>query len=123
MIRSYVKKVVKRLLEIQNKKETIVQKSTSYHSKSIPKDKIPEKLDKLPFTKENIQLVINSEIAPALEADGGGIQLIGVEGNEINVCLTGACNGCPSAKITLAYGVEKVFQEKFSNDIKVKTTS
>ncbi|MBN1347971.1 NifU family protein [candidate division KSB1 bacterium] len=48
------------------------------------------------------------KIRPALQADGGDIELISVsEDGVVNVRLQGACHGCPMAQITLQRGVKK----------------
>ena len=45
-------------------------------------------------------------IRPALQADGGDIELVGIEDKVVTVRLTGACSGCPMAQMTLKHGVE-----------------
>ena len=42
------------------------------------------------------------EVRPALQADGGDVSLIRVEGGVVYVKLRGACDGCPMADSTLA---------------------
>ncbi len=51
-------------------------------------------------------------IRPALEADGGGIELVDVVDGVVKVRLKGACKGCPGAQMTLKMGVEKVLKEQ-----------
>jgi Fe-S cluster biogenesis protein NfuA len=46
------------------------------------------------------------EVRPALQADGGDVGFIRIEGVVVYVELQGACNGCPMAKSTLADFVE-----------------
>jgi Fe-S cluster biogenesis protein NfuA len=46
------------------------------------------------------------KIRPALQADGGDVELVDVEGGVVKVRLTGACGGCPMATITLKNGIE-----------------
>ena len=46
-------------------------------------------------------------IRPMLQADGGDIQLIGIEDGIVQVQLRGACGTCPMAQMTLKMGVEK----------------
>ncbi len=46
-------------------------------------------------------------IRPMLQADGGDIQLIGVQDGVVQVQLRGACGTCPMAQMTLKMGVEK----------------
>ncbi|MBN2359466.1 MAG: NifU family protein [Deltaproteobacteria bacterium] len=51
------------------------------------------------------------EIRPALQADGGDVSLVKIEGNDVYVRLEGACHGCPAAGMTLLYGVARVLRE------------
>ena len=46
-------------------------------------------------------------IRPALQRDGGDIQLVRIEGAIVRVRLVGACSGCPSSSYTLKLGVER----------------
>jgi Fe-S cluster biogenesis protein NfuA len=62
--------------------------------------------------KDKVQTVID-KIRPSLQADGGDIELVDVDENGIvTVRLTGACHGCPMAKITLKNGVEKFLKQE-----------
>lgn len=60
----------------------------------------------------HIKEVIESEIRPALQSDGGDIELIDVEDGIVKVRLVGACAHCPSSAMTLYDGVEKMLIEK-----------
>lgn len=53
-----------------------------------------------------------NEIRPALQADGGDIQYLGIEDGYVKVRLTGACSGCPSSTITLQMGVERAIRQR-----------
>mgnify|MGYP001297466818 CR=1 FL=1 len=50
--------------------------------------------------EEKVREVIEKEIRPALQMDGGDIELVGFEGNNVQVRLRGACSGCPGAAMT-----------------------
>lgn len=62
------------------------------------KDKILESLNK---------------IRPNLQADGGDVELVSVEGGVVKVKLTGACGGCPMSQMTLKMGIER----QLKNDV------
>jgi Fe-S cluster biogenesis protein NfuA len=62
--------------------------------------------------RERIEEVINSEIRPALQADGGDIELVDVDGGVVKVRFLGACQGCPMAAMTLQMGVERKLKER-----------
>lgn len=52
------------------------------------------------------------KIRPALQADGGDVQLVDVtDDGVVKVELVGACKGCPMSQLTLANGVERVLKE------------
>jgi len=46
-------------------------------------------------------------IRPVLQADGGDVQFVGLEGKVVKVRLMGACAGCPFAQLTLQAGIER----------------
>jgi Fe-S cluster biogenesis protein NfuA len=52
------------------------------------------------------------EIAKMLQADGGDLELVKIEGDKVHVRLVGACAGCPARQMTLKNGVERILKEK-----------
>ena len=61
--------------------------------------------------KEQIEKALD-KIRPALQRDGGDIELVDVEENGVvKVRLTGACSGCPMSQMTLKEGIEKTIRE------------
>ena len=61
--------------------------------------------------KEQIEQALD-KIRPALQRDGGDIELVDVEENGIvKVRLTGACGGCPMSQMTLKQGVERIVKQ------------
>jgi len=52
------------------------------------------------------------EIRPALQADGGDVELVSVVDGKVSVKLTGACGGCPHATLTLKKGIERILKER-----------
>ena len=54
-----------------------------------------------------------SKIRPALQRDGGDVELVEVDPKGIvKVRLTGACGGCPMSIITLKQGIEKIVKQE-----------
>lgn len=60
--------------------------------------------------REKVEAAL-AEIRPALQADGGDVQLISVKEGVVTLKLTGACGGCPMATMTLRNGIERVLRE------------
>ena len=58
-----------------------------------------------------IEQVLNDQVRPDLRGDGGDIELVGIDEDQIvQVRLTGACQGCSSALITLTMRVESTLK-------------
>ena len=54
-----------------------------------------------------------AEIRPALQADGGNVELVSVaENGKVTVKLTGACGGCPMSQMTLKMGIERTLKQR-----------
>jgi Fe-S cluster biogenesis protein NfuA len=60
--------------------------------------------------EDRIQKIIEEKIRPSLQMDGGDIEYLGMDGNNVKVRLKGACHGCPSAQITLQMGVLRLLK-------------
>ena len=50
-------------------------------------------------------------IRPSLQADGGDVEFVKMEGNIAYVKLKGSCHGCPMAQMTLKNGIEKYLKD------------
>jgi Fe-S cluster biogenesis protein NfuA len=61
--------------------------------------------------QEKIEAAIN-RVRPALQADGGDVELVEVKDGVVSVRLTGACGGCPMATMTLRNGIERTIREE-----------
>ena len=61
--------------------------------------------------KEQVEQALG-DIRPALQADGGDVELVGVEDGVVKVALRGACAGCAFSQMTLTNGVERILKEK-----------
>ena len=64
--------------------------------------------------------VIEKEIRPALERDGGSIELADIEGNIVKVRLKGRCAACHNAGLTLSKLVEAKLREFVSENLTVQ---
>jgi NifU-like protein len=66
-----------------------------------------------------IQEVIEKEIRPRLQGDGGDIELIDIDGNRVIVGFRAMCVACPMGNVTLK-GIEEKLRELVSADIIVE---
>lgn len=62
--------------------------------------------------REKVEKALNG-IRPALQADGGNVELVDVtEDGVVKVRLTGACGCCPMSTYTLKMGIEQRLKEE-----------
>jgi Fe-S cluster biogenesis protein NfuA len=61
--------------------------------------------------KEKVEAAL-AKIRPALQADGGDVELVAVEGGVVKLRLKGSCAGCPVAEVTLKQGIERLLKEQ-----------
>ena len=62
--------------------------------------------------RQRVQSVIDL-IRPAVQADGGDIELVDVtDAGVVQIRFHGACHGCPSSTMTLQHGIERNLREK-----------
>lgn len=87
-------------------KEEITQKATSIQMTNI------EKINK-------IQQVLKEDVDPLLKRDGGGVELLDVDGSKVIIKFLGACTSCPSNTFTQTSVVEKTLREKVLPNLEV----
>ena len=63
------------------------------------------------MTKDQLEDALK-QVRPALQRDGGDIELIDATDGIVKVQLTGACKGCPMSQMTLKQGVEKILRQE-----------
>ena len=61
--------------------------------------------------REKVEAAL-AKIRPALQADGGDVELLEVNDGTVKVKLSGHCAGCPMATLTLQMGIERIIREE-----------
>jgi Fe-S cluster biogenesis protein NfuA len=59
--------------------------------------------------RDRVEQVIN-RIRPAVQIDGGDIELVEIVDGVVRLRLVGSCHGCPSSMMTLKAGIERAIQ-------------
>lgn len=60
------------------------------------------------------------ELRGMLQADGGDMELVSIEGKTIKLRLRGACGCCPHATMTLKQGIERILRESIDPELVVE---
>ena len=67
-----------------------------------------------------ISKVIEQQISPELQKDGGDIEFIDLDGNKVKVKLTGMCQGCKNSRMTIKTFVESILKDKVDKNLEVE---
>lgn len=60
------------------------------------------------------------ELRGFLQADGGDMEIVSIEGKVVTLKLRGACGCCPHAQMTLKDGIERILREEIDPEITVE---
>jgi NFU1 iron-sulfur cluster scaffold homolog, mitochondrial len=66
-----------------------------------------------------IDKVLDVEVRPGLAGDGGGIEIVGLEENVLQVSYEGACGSCPSSTSGTLQFIENTLKSELDNNLKV----
>ena len=55
-----------------------------------------------------------------LQADGGDLEIVSIEGKNVTLALKGACGGCPHATMTIKDGIERILRDEIDPEIVVE---
>ena len=61
--------------------------------------------------EEKVRKALYDQVRPAVQLDGGDLELISVEDGVVTVRMFGACEGCPLTPVTLRAGIERILKE------------
>ncbi len=67
-----------------------------------------------------IEEVIDREIRPMLQRDGGDLELVDIDREKVFVALRGMCSSCPSSQATLEGVIETTLRDKVDPEIVVQ---
>ena len=79
---------------------------------AIPKGGDPEMLSQ-------INSLLDDRVRPALAGDGGGLQVIGLEGKTLYIRYEGACGTCPSSTSGTLMAIQNLLQTEVDEDLVV----
>jgi Fe-S cluster biogenesis protein NfuA len=70
-----------------------------------------------------VEAVLDESVRPALANDGGGLEVIEVDGQIVRIRYQGACGGCPSSTGGTLRVIENHLRSQLDPNIKVHTYS
>jgi Fe-S cluster biogenesis protein NfuA len=62
--------------------------------------------------KARIARVLVEEVRPALQMDGGDVEVVNIDRGVVQVRLLGTCGGCPSTTMAVIMGIEQELRKR-----------
>lgn len=68
---------------------------------------------------EKVQTLLDANINPSIASHGGAAQLISVDEGTVYLQLSGGCQGCGMASVTLKQGIERILKDNLPEIVEV----
>ncbi len=68
---------------------------------------------------ERILAVLRQRVVPALSADGGGLQVLGIEDKTLSIRYQGACGSCPSSIAGTLQAIQNLLRTEVDPELMV----
>ncbi len=65
-------------------------------------------------------MLIEDVLQPLIEADGGRVELVSVERDEVVLRLSGTCSGCPGRSCTTSEVIEPLVKKVLGPSVSVR---
>lgn len=100
-------------------KQTIL-KNIDAHNPDFSIERHEKKNAPSPAQLGQIEEILDRTIRPALQGDGGDLQIVSFENNVLTVHYQGACGSCPSATMGTLKAIEGILKEEYNPNIVVQ---
>jgi len=94
--------------------------------KNFDKNLIPQEVAPITLNSESetellkkINQILDQRVRPALAGDGGGLEVIGLDGYTLKIKYQGACGSCPSSIRGTLVAIENLLRREISPEIEV----
>ncbi len=102
-------------------KKTILENAPQHDPNFVAQQPVlqPFKLSDNPeITK--INSILDQTVRPALQMDGGDLQVLDLEGNVLKISYQGACGSCPSSTMGTLKAIENLLRTEYNPEISVQ---
>ncbi len=103
-IEEQVASVVHTRIQIHDPHFTVEEPQASAPSVKKSNDPVISKIDE----------ILDRTVRPGLQADGGDLEVVSVEDNQVKIAYQGACGGCPSAMVGTLEAIENILQHEMN---------
>lgn len=65
---------------------------------------------------QQIEEILDRTVRPGLQADGGDIEILGLENHELRILYQGACGGCPSSMMGTLDAIQGILRNELGDE-------
>lgn len=104
--------------DVSEKVEAVFMSRFPIHNPNFGEKAQVKKARQTPDTPElqAIEEILDRTIRPGLQADGGDVEVVGFENNELKITYQGACGGCPSSMMGTLDAIQGILRNELGND-------
>lgn len=96
----------------------VIRKFIGEHDADFVTDDEPKR-DDLPEHVRVVEEILDRTIRPGLQADGGDVQVLNVEGDVITIQYEGACGSCPSSRAGTLEAIQGILRSEIRPEIEI----
>ncbi len=107
---------------IEEQVKKIILENINNHDPNFKVEAPIKKVAATPNSPEiaQIESILDQTIRPALQMDGGDLQVLGLEDNVLTVFYQGACGSCPSSAMGTLKAIENLLREEYNPNLVVQ---
>jgi NFU1 iron-sulfur cluster scaffold homolog, mitochondrial len=101
--------------------KAVLQSRLPTHDANFLVEEERRKVDRstLPPEIQKIEEILDNTVRMYLQGDGGDIEVVKLEGKELQVRYQGACGTCPSSTSATLDAIQGILQEQFDPEIRI----
>jgi Fe-S cluster biogenesis protein NfuA len=109
--------------ELEEQIQRLILENIAGHNPDFAVKESPAKMqEKIPQSPEMIKInaILDRTVRPALQMDGGDLEIVSFEGNVLKIYYQGACGSCPSSTMGTMMAIENLLKEEYHPEIVVQ---
>ena len=109
--------------DLQEKIQSIILAKIANHDPNFSVEESEKPAMSVPNSSPEvaqIETILNDTIRPALQMDGGDVQVVDYNNNVLKVFYQGACGSCPSSSAGTLNAIENILKDQFNPEIAVE---
>lgn len=104
--------------DLSDKVEAVIKSRLSVHNSAFGEVKAAPTERPKPTDPQigAIEEILDRTIRPGLQSDGGDIEILSFENNELKIAYQGACGGCPSSMMGTLDAIQGILRNELGNE-------